>query len=86
MKADPDKSHFVLARVKFLGHIIKSSTITPLKLRIDAVLKLQPPSNKKKTQYFFGMLNFLSHFVYKMQSYLRPFCNVLGHERSLNGN
>ena len=77
MKAAPDKSHFFLTRVKFLGHIIERNTITPLKSRIHAVQKLQPPTNKKKIQEFLGMLNFLSKYVYKMQLYLRPFYNIL---------
>ena len=33
MKAAPDKSHFFLTRIKFLGHIIERNTITPLKSR-----------------------------------------------------
>ena len=77
MKAAPDKSHFFLIRVKFLGHIIGRNTITPLKSRVDAIQKLQPPSNKKKIQKFVGILNFLSKYVYKMQLYLRPFYNIL---------
>ena len=40
MKAAPDKSDFFLTRVKFLGHVIETNTITPLKSRIDAVRKL----------------------------------------------
>ena len=52
MKAAPDKS-------QFLGHIIEKNTLTPLKSRIDAIQKLQPPSNKKKIEEIFGMLNFL---------------------------
>ena len=58
MKAAPDKSHFFLIRVKFLGHTIEKDTITPLKSRIDAIQKLQPTTNKKKIQEFLGMLNF----------------------------
>ena len=77
MKAAPDKSHLFLTRVKFLGHIIEKNTITLLKSRIDANQKLQPPTNKKKIQEFFGILNFWSKYVYKMQSYLRPFYNIL---------
>ena len=46
MKAAPDKSHFFLTRVKFLGHIIERNIITPIKSRIDAISKLQTPSNK----------------------------------------
>ena len=39
MKAASDKSHFFFTCVKFLGHIIFEGTlITPLKLRIDAIL------------------------------------------------
>ena len=48
LKAAPDKSHFFLTRVNFLGHIIKRETITPLKSRIDAIQNLQPPTNKRK--------------------------------------
>ena len=77
MKAAPDKSHFSRTRVKFLGHIIERNTITPLKSRIHAIQKLQPPTNKKKIQELFGMLNFLSKYVYKMQLYLKPFYNIL---------
>ena len=47
MKAAPDKSHFIFTRVKFLGHIIEKNTITPMKSRIDAIQKRQPPTNKK---------------------------------------
>ena len=47
MKAASGKSHFFLTRVKVLEHIIERITITPLKSRIDAIQKLQSPSNKK---------------------------------------
>ena len=59
MKAAPDKSHFFLTRVKFIGHIIEKNTITPLKSRIDAMQKLQPPTNKKKIPEFLGIIKFL---------------------------
>ena len=77
LKAAPDKSHFFLTRLKFLGHKIKPNKITLLKSRIDATQKLQPLTNKKKIQEFLGMLNFLSKYVYKTQLYLRHFCNIL---------
>ena len=38
-KAAPDKSHFFLTRVKFLGHIIKKDTVAPMKSRIEATQK-----------------------------------------------
>ena len=76
MNAAPDKSHFFFTRVKFCGHIFESTTITPSKFQIQAILKLQPPSKKTKIREFLGMLNFLSIYVYEMQLYLRPFYNI----------
>ena len=55
MKAAPGKSYFFLNRVKFLGQIIDGNKITPLKSQIDAILKLQPPSNKKIIHEFLGL-------------------------------
>ena len=75
-KAAPDKSIFFLTLVKFLGHLIEGNRITLSKFRLYAIIKLQPPSNKKKIQEFLGMLNFLSNYVYKMQLYLKPIYNV----------
>ena len=77
MKAAPDESHFFLTRVKFLGHIIERNTIPPIKSRLNAIQKLQPTTSKKKKQEFFGMLNSLNYYVYKMQLNLRPFHNIL---------
>ena len=37
MRAAPDKSQFFLTQVKFFGHIIESTTVTPFKSRIDAI-------------------------------------------------
>ena len=67
LKAAPEKSRFFLTRVKFLGHILERNTIIPLKSRIDAIQKFQPPSNKKRIQEFLGMLNFLSKNVFILQ-------------------
>ena len=77
MKEAPDKSHFFITRVKFLGHIVEKKTITQLKSREDAIQKIQPPTNKKKVQEFLGKLNLECKYVYKMQLYLRPFYNIL---------
>ena len=65
MKAAPDKSHFFLTRVKFLGYIIECKLISALKSQLDAVLKLQPPSNKEKLQELVGIINFFLLIISK---------------------
>ena len=67
LKAAADKSHFFLFPVKFLGHVIEGNTIPTLKSRMDAIRRLQPPSNEKKIQEFLGMLSFLGKYLYKIQ-------------------
>ena len=50
MKAALDNSLFFLNRVKFFGYFIEGNTITPLKFRIEAILKL--PLKKRKSKNF----------------------------------
>ena len=50
LKAAPDKSHFFLTRVKFLGHNIERKTITPLKSRIDAIQNFNHQQTKRKSK------------------------------------
>ena len=63
MNAALDKSQFFISRAKFIGHFIEEKTITQLKSRIVAIIKLQPRSNKRKFKNFLEMLNFLSNYV-----------------------
>ena len=44
--------------MKAAPDIIKGNMITPLKSRIDAIVRHQPPSIKKKIQEFLGVLFF----------------------------
>ena len=80
MKAASDKLHFFLTCVKFLGHIFEGSTSTSLKSQTNAIIKLQPPANKKKKQDTLGIIKFISKFFIKMQLYLRPFNNILDYK------
>ena len=52
MKAAPNKSHFFLTRVKFLGHNIEQNTITPLKSRIDLFKNFSHQQLKRKSKNF----------------------------------
>ena len=50
LKTAPDESHFFLTPVKFHGQIRHHNT--PLRSRIDAILRLQPLCNKNKIQLY----------------------------------
>ena len=42
LKAAPDKTHFVLRKVKFLGHVISEQGIQPVAKRVKDLQNLKP--------------------------------------------
>ena len=46
--------------------------ITPVKSRIDAIVKLDPPKSPKNCKQFCGMVNYLSMFLKDLQTKLIP--------------
>ena len=80
LKAAPDKTYFMLKKVKFLGHTIEDKKVKPLTSRIDGFQKLEPPTSMKALQRYLGTINFLAKYVYGMQSILQPLYNLLHKE------
>ena len=60
----------------YMGNVfhINGSTIsiTPLQSRIEAIQKLQPPTNVKGCKSFCGVVNYLSIFCRHLQKLLKP--------------
>ena len=48
----------------------------PLRSRIEAIQKLNPPTMPKDCQSFTGMVNFLSMFCLELQKLLKPIYNL----------
>ena len=63
IKAAPDKTYFMLKKVKFLGHIIEDKKVKPLTSRIDGFQKLESPKSIKALQRYLGTINFLAKYV-----------------------
>ena len=80
LEAAPDKTYFMLKKVKFLGHIIEGKKVKPLTSRIDGFQKLEPPKSMKALQRYLGTINFLAKYVYGMQPILQPFYILLHKE------
>ena len=80
LKAAPEKTYFMLKKVKFLGHIIEDKKMKPITSRIDGFQKLEPPTSMKALQRYLGTINFLAKYVYGMQPILQPLYNLLHKE------
>ena len=81
LKLAPEKSFFVLFKVKFLGHEIGYNTIKPIHSKIAAVHKIPSPTGKVALMSFIGALNFYTKFIEKLHINLKPLYDLL-HENT----
>ena len=56
LKLAPEKSFYMLLKVKFLGHEIGNNTIKPIPSKIEAIRKILSPKDKKDVWQFLGPL------------------------------
>ena len=77
LKLAPEKSFFMLLKVKFLGHEIGYNTIKPIHSKIAAIHKIPSPTGKVAPMSFIGALNFYTKFIEKLHINLKPFYNLL---------
>ena len=81
LKLAPEKSFFMLLKVKFLGHEIGSNTVKPIHSKIAAIYKILSPTGKVALLSFIGALNFYTKFIEKLHINLKPFYDLI-HENT----
>ena len=81
LKLAPEKSLFMLPKVKFLGHEIGYNTIKPIHSKIAAIHKIPSPTGKVALMSFIGALNFYTKCIEKLHTNLKPFYDLL-HENT----
>ena len=82
MKLVPEKSFFMLPKVKFLGHEIGYNTIKHIHSKVDAIHKIPPPNSKVALMSFIGALKIYNKIIEKLHMNLKPFYDLL-HENTL---
>ena len=72
-----------------MGNVIfikdKKVCVRPLRGRVEAIQKLNPPTTPKCCQSFTGMVNFLSMFCPELQMLLKPIYNLTREGRQFVG-
>ena len=77
LKLAPEKSFYMLLKVKFLGHEIGNNTIKPIPSKIEAIKRIPFPKEKKDNMQFLGSVNFYSKFFEKLHINLKPLYTLL---------
>lgn len=71
------KCTFAANSAKYLGHIIKDNTITPLKDNLKSIREFPTPQNRKNVRQFLGKINFHGKFIPNASITLEPLHNLL---------
>ena len=73
LKAAPDKTHFFLRKVKFLGHVISEHGIQPVAKRVKDQQNLKFPASKRDAMKILGCLSFYSCYIKNLRVDSQPF-------------
>ena len=73
LKISPKKCQLFRTELQYMGNTIfiknRRVCVKPLRRRLEAIQKLQPPTTAKGCRSFTGMVNFLSIFCPEIQNY-----------------
>ena len=76
LKISPKKCQLFKTSLQYMGNEIfienKKVCVKPLRSRLEAIQKLQPPKTPKGCRSFAGVVNFLSMFCPELQKLLKP--------------
>ena len=85
LKILPKKCQLFRTNLQYMGNEIfiqnRRVCVQPLRSRLEAIQKLQPPNTVKCCRSFVGMVNFLSMFCPELQKLLKPICNLTRNRR-----
>ena len=85
LKISPKKCQLFRTNLQYMGNEIfikdKRVCVKPLRNRLEAIQKLQPPTTVKVYRSHAGMVNFLSMFCSELQKILKPIYDLRRKDR-----
>jgi hypothetical protein len=77
LKLNPEKCVFGVKKGKFLGCLVSTKGIEANPSKIEAILRMEPPSTKKGAQRLAGRLASLNRFISRSTERNLPFFEIL---------
>ena len=88
LKISPKKCQLFKTSLQYMGNEIviknKKVCVKPLRNRLEAIQKLQPPKNPKGCRSFADVVNFLSMFCPELQKLLKSIYDLTRKGRPFN--
>ena len=72
LEGAPDKTHFFLRKVKFLGHVISEQRIQPVAKRVKDLQNLNSPESTRVVMKILGCLGFYSCYIKNLHVDCQP--------------
>ncbi|XP_042145244.1 uncharacterized protein K02A2.6-like [Ixodes scapularis] len=80
LRLNKKKCRFLQQSVRYLGHIVTNEGLALDPGRLQDILEVKEPKNRKELQVFLGMVNFVARFVPNMSTITAPFRELLKKE------
>lgn len=72
VRFNKNKFQYKLQQVKYFGHIFSADGMKIDPDRVEAIVSMKSPNNKKELQIFLGMINYLRQFVPNLANIASP--------------
>uniref|UniRef100_A0A8C2B8P6 ribonuclease H n=1 Tax=Cyprinus carpio TaxID=7962 RepID=A0A8C2B8P6_CYPCA len=72
IKLNSEKCTFTAQEVKYMGHILTAEGLKPDPEKVEAVRKMQKPTNKTELQIYLGMVTYLGKFIPQLSTVTAP--------------
>ena len=72
------KCLFFKEEIHYLGYLVSGTSILPLADKIEALVKLKPPTNIKEVRHFLGLTGYYCKFICNYADIAYPL-NCLAH-------
>ena len=71
-----EKCRFGLSEIPFMGHVVSNKGLKPDPSNIEAILKMEPPTDKAGVERLRETVNYLSRFAPKLTDVMRPISDL----------
>ena len=76
---NPDKCQFNVPEIKFLGHVVSASGLKADPTKIEAIVKMEAPTDVAAVERLRGTVTYLARYVPKLSEVMRPI-TILTHK------
>lgn len=71
------KSEFGHAHITYLGHVVGQGTVKPVDAKVECILKIPRPTNKREVMRFLGSAGYYRRFCRNFSDIVTPLSNLL---------